>query len=227
MLRQPVPPWILVGGFLLAGTAGCVNAVGFLGIHHQALSHMSGTATIISTELGLGRFPDAFHASLVLLCFFLGCMLSGIIIRQSTLRMGRRYGVALAVESALLFAAVYFFRGGSNYGDYFATMACGLQNAMATTYTGTVIRTTHVTGIVTDLGIAAGNYIRREPVEARRISVLLVLLAGFLIGGTLGALGHQSWGFNALLVPAVGTGLIGSGYALYRHLRHVPVTPAR
>jgi uncharacterized membrane protein YoaK (UPF0700 family) len=90
MLKQPVPGWIYIGGFSIAATAGCVNAVGFLGIHHQALSHMSGTATIISTEMCLGRFPGALHASLVLLCFFIGCMLSGIIIRQSTLRIGRR-----------------------------------------------------------------------------------------------------------------------------------------
>lgn len=84
--------------------------------------------------------------------------------------------MALAVESILLFAAVYFFRGGSNYGDYLATMACGMQNARASTYTGTIIRPTHVTGIVTDPGIAAGNFIRRERVEIRRVNVLLVLL---------------------------------------------------
>ncbi len=227
MLRQPVPNWILLGGFLLAAIAGCVNAVGFLGVHHQALSHMSGTVAILSTDLGRGHFGAALHAAGVLLCFFLGCVVSGLVIRQSTLKLGRRYGAALALESGLLFAAVYFYHGGSNYGDYLAAMACGLQNALATTYSGAVIRTTHVTGIVTDLGIAAGNFIRREPVETRRLGLMLVLLGGFLAGGVLGGFGYVRWGFATLLLPAVLTGLTGLGYVTYRHLRHVPVIPAR
>jgi uncharacterized membrane protein YoaK (UPF0700 family) len=226
MLSKSVPAWILAGGFVLTCIAGSINAVGFLGVHHQALSHMSGTATILSTELAGGRGGFAAHAAWVLVCFFLGCLLSGLIIRRSTLQAGRRYGVALAVESALLFAAAYFLRQGSDYGDYLATMACGLQNAMATTYSGAVIRTTHVTGIVTDLGIAAGNFIRREPVESRRVVVHLVLLGGFLVGGVLGGLGYQQWGFDTLFIPAVLTGLTGTGYALYRHRRHLPLTPA-
>jgi uncharacterized membrane protein YoaK (UPF0700 family) len=110
MLSKSVPAWILWGGFVLTCIAGSVNAVGFLGVHHQALSHMSGTATIFSTELAGGRSGFAAHAAWVLVFFFLGCMLSGLIIRRSTLQAGRRYGVALAVESALLFAAAYLLR---------------------------------------------------------------------------------------------------------------------
>ncbi len=219
MLRQPVPTWILLGGFVLAAIAGCVNAVGFLGIHHQSLSHMSGTVAILSTDLGRGHFMAALHTGTVLLCFFFGCVISGLVIRQSTLKLGRRYGAALAIEAGLLFAAVYFYHGGSNYGDYLATMACGLQNSLATTYSGTVIRTTHVTGIVTDLGIAAGNFIRRVPVETRRVGLLLVLLGGFLFGGILGGFGYIHWGFNTLLLPAVVTGCAGLWHTFYRHLR--------
>lgn len=225
MLTKPVPAWILGGGFALACIAGSVNAVGFLGIHHQALSHMSGTATILSTDLVAGRFALAAHAAWVLVFFFVGCVLSGLIIRRSTLQAGRRYGVALALESGLLFAAAAFLRAGSNYGDCLAAMACGLQNAMATTYSGTVIRTTHVTGIVTDLGIAAGNFLRREPVESRRIAVHLVLLTGFLVGGVAGGFGYRWWGFDALFGPAIITGLTGVSYALYRHFRR-GLTPA-
>ena len=72
----------------------------------------------------------------ILAAFFLGCLVSGALIRQSSLRLGRRYGVALSVESALLLAAVYFLRRGANTGDYLAAAACGLQNAMVSTYSG-------------------------------------------------------------------------------------------
>lgn len=226
MLSKPVPPWILLGGFLLTTIAGSVNAVGFLGVHHQALSHMSGTATIFSTDAVSGRGGAALHAALVLVSFFLGCVASGVIIRDGHLQLGRRYGVALVLESALLFLAAAWLRQGSNFGDYLAAMACGLQNAMATTYSGAVIRTTHVTGIVTDLGIAAGNFLRREPVEPRRVAVHLVLIAGFIVGGIAGGAGWHRWGVDALFVPAAVTGITGAGYALYRQWSRGRLTPA-
>ncbi|GAB1487913.1 YoaK family protein [Opitutaceae bacterium] len=197
--------------------AGAVNAVGFLGAHHQALSHMSGTGTIFSTEIALGEFSSAIHAGLVIAWFFLGCVLSGMIIRQSTLKAGRRYGVALTCESILLFAAAYFLRHGSNTGDYLAAMACGLQNAMATSYSGAVVRTTHITGIITDLGIAVGLAVRREPVDRHRVKLFTLLVSGFLVGGVLGGWGFLHFGSDTLLFPAVTTGIAGVSYAIFKH----------
>ena len=90
---------------MLTCTAGSVNAVGFLGMHHQAISHMSGTITVLSNELATGRYSLAVYASAVVLSFFAGCVLSSAIIRQSVLKLGRRYGVVLVVESLLLIVA--------------------------------------------------------------------------------------------------------------------------
>jgi uncharacterized membrane protein YoaK (UPF0700 family) len=216
MLSKPIPPWILYGGGLLAAVAGCVNAIGFVGIHHQALSHMSGSAAIFSAGLAVGDTPLAFHALLVLCFFFLGSVLSGIIIRQRALTLSPRYGVALLIESALLFGATYFLHHASNTGDYLAAMACGLQNAIATTYSGAIIRTTHITGIITDLGISVGNVLRRQRVDQRRTLLHLILVSGFIIGGFVGAFGYARFGFSTLLLPATLTGLAGAAYPLLR-----------
>jgi len=191
--------------------------VGFLGIHHQALSHMSGTATSFSTDLAASEERSAMHALLVLFAFFGGASLSGFIIRQSALQAGRRYGVALVCESALLFAATHFLRGGNNSGDYLAAAACGLQNALATTYSGAIIRTTHITGLITDLGIAAGHGARRLHVDHRLVLLQFVLVAGFVAGGILGALGFRVLGYDTLFFPATTIGIAGVGYSLHRH----------
>ncbi|MBL9215333.1 MAG: DUF1275 domain-containing protein [Opitutaceae bacterium] len=217
MLTKPVPLWIMAGGLLLAGAAGCVNAVGFLGAHHQAISHLSGTVTLLGIELARGDGALALHAAATLGCFFGGCVLSGLIIRQSTLKAGRRYGVALAGEAALLAAAAYFLRHGAVAGDYLAAMACGLQNAMATSYSGAVIRTTHMTGIITDLGIMLGLVARGERIDWRRTRLYLVLLSGFFLGGVLGCYGYGAIGYDTLLVPAAVCGATGTGYALFKH----------
>src|SRR5262249_21770368 len=124
MFKQAAPRWIALGGFTLACGAGCINAIGLLGAQHHALSHMSGTVTNVGTELARGEYPLAVHAVLVIVFFFLGCVLSGMIIRHSALRAGRRYGVALSCESALLFAAAWLLHHGAMAGDYLAAMAC-------------------------------------------------------------------------------------------------------
>jgi uncharacterized membrane protein YoaK (UPF0700 family) len=218
MLSKPIPPWILLGGFVLTCAAGAINAVGFLGMHHQAISHMSGTVTVLSNELATGQHGLAIYAVAVVLSFFLGCVVSAAIIRQSALILGRRYGVVLVIESVLLFAACRMLMAGDYAGDCLAAMACGLQNAMATHYSGAVIRTTHMTGIITDLGIAVGLKLRGDPIDGRRAGLYLVLLAGFFIGGILGSLGYVRIGFETLLFPATLTGLAGCGYFAFKQL---------
>jgi len=216
MLSKPIPPWILLGGFVLSCAAGSINAVGFLGMHHQAISHMSGTVTVLSNELATGRYALGVYAVVVVASFFAGSVLSAMIIRQSALKLGRRYGVALVLESVLLVVASRMLSNGDYMGDCLAAMACGLQNAMATHYSGAVIRTTHVTGIITDLGIALGLKLRGEPVETRRTGLLLVLLAGFFCGGVLGSLGYTRIGFDTLLFPAALTGAAGGLYFVFK-----------
>src|SRR3712207_4676502 len=102
MFTQPVPRWIPVGGFTLACAAGVINAVGFLGVSHEALSHMSGNVTLFGLHVVAGERAPALRLALLVLWFFAGSLLSGVIIRQSTLKLGPRYGVALSFESALL-----------------------------------------------------------------------------------------------------------------------------
>lgn len=218
MQRKESSLWFYVGGFALAAIAGCINAVGFLGAHHQAVSHMSGNVTMLGLELTSQSTALAWRTFSVLVAFFFGCLLSGFILRQSTVRVGRRYGVVLAIESALLFGATHFLRQNLYLGEYLAAVACGLQNAMATSYSGTLVRTTHVTGMVTDLGIACGHMLRRQPVDWRRFQICGLLLTGFFAGGYYGALTFTRLGYDTLLFPATFAGCIGLGYAIFKHI---------
>lgn len=217
MLRKPIPSWIIAGGFALTVIAGSINAVGFLSFYRQPISHMSGNVCTLGLELAAENSGLVWHTIRVICAFFMGSLLSGAIIRQSTLRAGRRYGVALAIESVFLFAAVHAFRLNSAWGVYLAAMSCGLQNAMATSYSGAVVRTTHVTGMVTDLGIACGHMLRGQTVEWRRFRLYGVLLTGFLTGSYLGALSFNKIGYDTLLFPATFSGVTGLSYALFKH----------
>lgn len=222
MIRHTTTPgWVYFGGLTLATTAGAINAVGFLGQHHQALSHMTGSVTVLGMELARANYGVAFHAFAILAAFFLGCLVSGALISKSTLRLGRRYGVALSLESASLFLAIYFLRRGASMGDYLAAMACGMQNAMVTTYSGSTMRTTHITGMVTDLGIACGHFLRGTEVDWFRFRIYGVLFLGFFVGGLIGTFGYGRFGYDTLLFPALVSGVTGIGYTIYKHHQHL------
>jgi len=220
MLRHAPPSWVYFGGFVLTLIAGAINAVGFLGQHHQALSHMTGSVTVLGLELARANYGAAFHALAILAAFFTGCLISGVTISQSSLRLGRRYGVALSLEAFALFSAVFFLRHGASLGDYLAALACGLQNAMVTTYSGSTMRTTHMTGMVTDLGIACGHLIRGTPVDWFRFRIYGFLFLGFFAGGVVGTFGYGHFGYDTLLFPAVLSGITGVGYTLVKHYEH-------
>jgi uncharacterized membrane protein YoaK (UPF0700 family) len=119
----------------------------------------------------------------------------------------------------LLFAAVPLLAHRNPAGLYAAACACGLQNAMASTYSGTVVRTTHISGMFTDLGIFLGHALRGLPVDSKRLRMCVLVITGFFCGGLAGAVSFHFIGTNALLIPAVFTGGASGGYTLYR-IRH-------
>ena len=214
-----MPAWIGWGAGLLSWNAGLINAVGLMGFSHEAISHISGITTQTGLALSRGDLPLAMHLAAVILAFFAGAAASGAIIGDSTLRLGRRYGVALGLESVLLFAAMVSLQKDGLWGQYLASAACGLQNALATTYSGAVIRTTHVTGIVTDLGIALGRRLRGEPVPPNQPTLLFILFAGYLLGGVTGALLFHRIGSTALAIPATFTALLALSYGGFVRFR--------
>jgi len=209
-----LPRWVWTGAWALAFIAGMINVVGLLGFQHQAVSHLTGTTSLLGSALGRLDGPATLHFLAVIGAFIAGTAISGYIIGDSALQLGRRYGVALGLESVLLACAVPLLNRQSNFGDYFASCACGLQNAMASTYSGSVVRTTHLSGMFTDLGIFLGHTLRGHRVDTRRLRLCLIVISGFLVGGVAGAVAFPSLGYGTLFIPALFTGLAAAIYTV-------------
>jgi len=210
-----LPKWVEFGAFVLSLIAGTVNAVGLLGFEHQSVSHLSGTATLLGSSFINLPLQTSFHLFGILFSFLLGSCVAGFLLHGETLRLGKHYDTTLFLEAALLFAAIMFLSQGSFYGHFFASGACGLQNALATRYSGAVIRTTHVTGIFTDLGLMIGSFFRGEPLDKRKAQLFVIIIFGFIFGGVFGAWLYQYFLFWTLIFPASTCLLLALSYRIY------------
>lgn len=219
-----LPRWVWTGAWALAFIAGIVNVVGLLGFQHQAITHLTGNTSLLGEALAALDMRATIHFALLLGAFVAGTTLSGFIIQDSALQLGRRYGAALLLVSLLLFVSVPLLQRESVYGMYAAACACGLQNAMVSTYSGAVVRTTHVSGMFTDLGISLGHALRGLPVDSRRLVLCVLVISGFLSGGVVGTLAFHRIGYYAILLPASLTAVVSIAYGLYllRRDRSVP-----
>ena len=211
-----LPRWVWSGAWALAFVSGVVNVVALLGFEHQAVTHLTGTTSLLAAAIASLDGKMALHFVAIIGAFMAGSIVSGFLIQDSTLQLGRRYGVALLLESLLLCAAVPLLNRNSVFGLYSASCACGLQNAMVSTYSGAVVRTTHLTGMLTDLGIFLGHWLRRLPVDTRRLRLCFFVISGFLCGGIVGTVAFRQFSYAALLLPAGLTAFTSLCYAIYR-----------
>jgi uncharacterized membrane protein YoaK (UPF0700 family) len=210
-----LPPWVWVCAWLLSFVAGIVNVVGLLGFTHEAITHLTGSTSLLAASIAVADASSIVHFICLIGAFVFGCAICGFVVRDGALQLGLSYGFALLSESVLLIVASVFLSRSNPAGFYFAACACGMQNAMISTYTGTVVRTTHVSGMFTDLGIFAGHFLRGIPVDPRRLWLYMTVISGFLCGGTMGTFCFQVVDYFTLLIPAALTASAAVIYFLF------------
>jgi uncharacterized membrane protein YoaK (UPF0700 family) len=207
----------------LAFIAGAVNAGGFLALR-QYTSHMSGIVSSMADDLAIGHLDFALAGLAAVATFLAGAMVTTLMVRWARRRrMQSRYALPLLLEAALL--VLFGVRGRVFTGAStmeIVLLLCftmGLQNAIITKLSHAVIRTTHLTGMITDSGIALGRMLdrlwsrrqtrlTRELATLRLLSSLVVL---FFVGGVVGALGFKHVGFLFTLPLAAVLILLAAG----------------
>ncbi|RYZ95274.1 MAG: DUF1275 domain-containing protein [Moraxellaceae bacterium] len=201
MPLQTLPLWIQLSAFLLALNAGMINILAIFNLAHQTISHMTGNLSYIVVDIIQHDWQRVWFLLAVVFFFTLGAFYSGFIIRDSKLRFGRRYGTVLSLEAFFLLMTWLFISQHPHYALLWAAAACGMQNGMASTYNGTIIRTTHLSGVLTDLGLALGHSVRGLYVDTKRVILHLLILLGFFTGGILGSLAFYFSASNSFLAP--------------------------
>jgi len=199
---------VIIGGTALAMNAGYINAVSLSGLFSATVSHVTGNLTRIAVDVFLGKWLGTAILLTIVLCYMFGSFISGYMISGSRFSLGRAYGYVLLLEAACIMASFLLLRRENIIGEMFAAIACGLQNAMCTTYSGAVVRTTHMTGITTDIGMIFGQWASGKKTDIWKLKVFIPLWTGYMLGAFIGAacwvvLHHASMILPALWITAV------------------------
>ncbi len=217
----------IIAGYL-ALIAGIVNSAGFILIG-SFTSHVTGNVGRFADDLAL-RSSAAPFALLLVVAFFAGCFIASMALESSLRSRPRTYSALLFIEAGLLatFALLSYLMDTRNprFHDVQAILLCvamGMQNSFVTRLSGAVVRTTHLTGVVTDLGIESARWFRMwrakfglivgdaPPTvpQAPRTFLLLTIAGAFILGSMIGAFTAMRWGQLALLLPTIA--LVGGG----------------
>ncbi|MEO8153305.1 MAG: YoaK family protein [Rhizobacter sp.] len=215
---QRTPRTNLRLGATLAFVAGAANAGGFLAVG-QYTSHMTGVVSSAADHLVLGEWLLAGAALASLATFVAGAMCTALLVNWGQRRnLHSCYSLPLLIEAGFL---MLFGLMGASLGQHSALLLpatvlllcfiMGLQNAVITKISRAEIRTTHVTGLATDLGIELGKlmYVNRNDALAQvranrdRMRTHGLLIGCFFVGGLLGALGFKWVGYITTLPLAL------------------------
>ncbi len=229
-------------GTLLAFIAGIVNTVGFLQFG-AFVSHMSGHASRSAVEYAEGNSSAALVFLLELVFFVAGAFTTAFLLHGHTVTDRRvKFTAPVLLETLCIVSFILLteYQGlfWMNIDQISLTTlilayAMGLQNAMLRHTSGTIIRTTHITGVVTDIGIelgAASHNAAKAWREERaftasidafwerlgigRFTFHILLITAFFLGSVVGTLGYIYVLVKILLLPVVL--LLGLGFKEYR-----------
>ncbi len=207
-------------GCVLAFVAGATNAGGFLAVH-QYTSHMTGIVSGMADAIVLGASELVLGGVGALLSFITGAGVTAVLVNYARHRhLASEYALPLILEAGLLLCFGLVGPRLSGIHGLFVPVTVmllcfimGLQNALVTKLSKAEIRTTHITGIVTDIGIELGKLFFRHAMHRRagarvasdrtRLAILTMLAGSFFVGGIAGALGFRHVGYVATVPLAL------------------------
>jgi uncharacterized membrane protein YoaK (UPF0700 family) len=199
---------------VLSLTAGFVNGGGFLSFV-VFTTNVTGHVATFAEKLAAGDFHTALIIGLWMLLFLMGAFTSSIIINMTGANQRFAYTIPIILEIIILLIVAnnldwwlktpvqdLRFKAGS------LLFAMGLQNAMVSMISGSVVRTTHLTGMFTDLGIELAGKIydikgTKSAALNSRILLRLIIITSFFTGCIVSALLYKSLKLQVFYIPAM------------------------
>jgi len=196
---------------LLSFVAGVVNVAGFLAVQ-KLTTNVTGHFAFFVDEVFKLNFWEGVIYFLYIFFFFLGSFFSNILVELvSKINDRLVYVIPIVIESLILILVAVFGQQlvaeNPNILAFALLFAMGLQNSLVTTISNATVRTTHLTGLFTDLGIELSQlffYKLKEQKEKlyASIKLRLTIISFFFLGGLLGGIFYSTIQLYVLAIAA-------------------------
>ncbi len=197
---------------LLSFVAGVVNVVGFFSVQ-RLTTNVTGHFAFFMDEFFKLNFQNAFHLALFVFFFFLGAFFANFMVETySRIRESLTYVLPIITEALILaviaFSGNYLIKESPDTIAYSLLFAMGMQNSLVTTISKAIVRTTHLTGLFTDMGIEFSQlFFYKDKSHKRRllksIRLRLTIIFMFFFGGVSGGILFDYFGIKTLFVGSV------------------------
>ncbi len=178
-----LPKKILLLLFFFSLNAGLLNSLTLITFFHQPVTHMTGNVSLLASDLYFNDYSHFIFLIFVIIAFMVGAIFSGFILGPSDFNLEASYGYILSTELFFIIICLIFAILDYAYlAIIFGSLSAGIQNSLLSSYKGINIRTTHLTGVFTDLGLAIGLKLRKIGVPLQRFTLNLSILSGFITG---------------------------------------------
>jgi len=212
---------IVAGAAFLSLNSGFINSICVIA-HGQGVTHVTGSLTYFGISLASNDTIMALNYFCIICCYMFGASITGYFTTTATpFALGFEYGLLFIIGGILLLMACIF---EYSYDDnesaksylyvFFCAMGSGLQNGITTKYSNNVLRTTHMTGTATDIGLVLGKIAHAKTDEIWRLYVLVPSLFSYFLGGCFGASIFSSWGKYSLTFSVILFFFIGLLYMI-------------
>jgi uncharacterized membrane protein YoaK (UPF0700 family) len=201
---------------LLAGVAGALNTAAFHAVGFFS-ANMTGNASALSEHAASGEWPAGFFYLAIVLVFIFGASISTTLIHAGQRRgVHDIYAIAILAEALLmtLLALCEWQLPSLHRGAVLIlglSFLMGIQNSAATLISDGRVRTTHISGMATDIGIELGvllDVLRGKPMlgdragDRAKLQLHVFTVLSFVVGGIAGVLIYAEIGTALLFVAA-------------------------
>lgn len=199
---------------ILSFIAGLVNISGVLSVK-TLTTNVTGHFAFFAEEFEKKNYTNAFIFLLYILFFLIGAFISNLLIEiELRKRPKTAHAAPMIIEIIILILVGYFGKRAELFDSSGQIIACtllfamGIQNSLVTQISDSKVRTTHLTGLFTDLGIELSQlFFYKEPLEKQRLTrsiyLRLIIIAFFFIGCVSGGYLFELFELKTLLFAAI------------------------
>ena len=204
---------------VLSFVAGIVNVAGFFAVQ-RLTTNVTGHFAFFVDEIFKLNFWEGFVYFLYIFFFFLGSFFSNLLIEIISRKDDHYiYVVPASIECLILFVIGLWgqdlINKSPNTIAFSLLFAMGLQNSLVTTISSASVRTTHLTGLFTDLGIEISQLFFYKAKDEKNklissIKLRFTIISFFFTGGIIGGVFYSKVGLQTLIfaAAALASGLI-------------------